>query len=228
MSLEPCNVGPCPVLKPSGRGLQQQPSRCYNCEYKLARGSTSSSSESSRHNSCRSSQESLTSASSVSSSPPIIETHKSSVVCHPLPGVAVQPTGTARHGSRPSVGRSFSFACNKSGHWITPHYSGLPVHLPHQDHSCPPCQLEQLRANSDLEVTREAQKIYPTLKDEMLVRDGRVWDPEIQKKPSLASYIEEKRTEEREMWLHVTRKWTQDLRKRGVLVAEEDGLGLFG
>jgi hypothetical protein len=61
----------------------------------------------------------------------------------------------------------------------------------------------------------------------MLVSPGRQWE-DWQTKPTLESYMEEKRSEERQMWLHVTRKWTQDLKKVRVLVAEEDGLGLLG
>lgn len=60
----------------------------------------------------------------------------------------------------------------------------------------------------------------------MLVRNGRVWE-DWQHKPTLEHFIEEKRVEERQMWLHVTRKWAQDLKKTRILVSEEDGLGLL-
>lgn len=68
---------------------------------------------------------------------------------------------------------------------------------------------------------------YPHLTSEMLVRDGRIWE-DWQTKPTLDKYVEEKRSDEKQLWLHVTRKWTQDLKKLRVLVAEEDGLGLLG
>ncbi|ETI26720.1 hypothetical protein G647_10165 [Cladophialophora carrionii CBS 160.54] len=61
----------------------------------------------------------------------------------------------------------------------------------------------------------------------MLVSPGRQWE-DWQSKPSLEKYIEEKRSDERQLWLHVTRRWTQDLKKVRVLVPEEDGLGLLG
>jgi len=129
--------------------------------------------------------------------------------------------------TRPSsAGKSFSFSCNSSNHYPTPHYSGLPNFLPHQDHPCPPCQLEELRQKADRDVTREAKVEYPSLTGEMLVRNGMI--KEWQAKPTLDKYVDERRTEEREMWLHVGRKWTQDLKKARVLVAEEDGLGLLG
>ena len=44
---------------------------------------------------------------------------------------------------------------------------------------------------------------------------------------TLEKYVSEKRQEEKEMWLHVVRKWTQDLRKLRVLLAAEDGLALL-
>ena len=72
---------------------------------------------------------------------------------------------------------------------------------------------------------RQAKKQYPSLTVEMLIRDGTI--KEFQEKPPWAQYCDEKTTEEREMWIHVTRKWTQDLKKCRVLVAEEDGLGLW-
>lgn len=78
-----------------------------------------------------------------------------------------------------------------------------------------------------MEATASAKAEYPHLTCEMLVSDGRVWE-DWQTKPTLEEYVEEKRSDERQMWLHVTRKWTQDLKKVRVLVAEEDGLGLLG
>jgi ribosomal protein L19E len=78
----------------------------------------------------------------------------------------------------------------------------------------------------DREVTMQARKEYPHLKGEMLVRNGRIredWESNL----TLDKYVNEKRQEEKEMWLHVIRKWTQDLKKMKVLLAEEDGLGLL-
>ncbi|OAL23266.1 hypothetical protein AYO22_06316 [Fonsecaea multimorphosa] len=123
--------------------------------------------------------------------------------------------------------KGFRFSCTSSSHYPTPHYMGLPTFLPHQDHPCPPCQLEEFRMNADREAIASARAQYPHLTCEMLVRDGRKWE-EWQTKPSLEKFVEEKRTDEKQMWLHVTRKWTQDLKKVRVLVSEEDGLGLLG
>lgn len=80
---------------------------------------------------------------------------------------------------------------------------------------------------ADRNATASAIAQFPHLTKDMLVRDGRVWE-EWQKKPTLEEFVEEKRSDERQMWLHVTRKWTQDLKKLRVLVSEEDGLGLLG
>jgi len=149
----------------------------------------------------------------------------------PLPGVVRQPSGSVRYSrnfDRPSSsGRSFSFSCSSSSHFSTPHYSGLPNFLPHQDHPCPPCQIEDLRTKADKEVTAQAIAEFPHLTREMLVRNGRVRE-DWASKLTLEKYVDEKRQEEREVWLHVTRKWMQDLKKARVLIAEEDGLGLFG
>jgi hypothetical protein len=60
----------------------------------------------------------------------------------------------------------------------------------------------------------------------MLVRNGRIrenWESDL----TLDKYVNEKRQEEKQMWLHVVRKWTQDLKKVRVLVSEEAGLGLM-
>lgn len=60
----------------------------------------------------------------------------------------------------------------------------------------------------------------------MLVRNGRIredWESNL----TLEKYVAEKRTDEKQMWHCVIRKWTQDLKKVKVLVAEEDGLGLM-
>jgi len=87
--------------------------------------------------------------------------------------------------------------------------------------------MEEYREKSDREAIASAKAQFPHLTTEMLVRNGRVWE-DWQTKPTLPKFIEEKRTEEKQMWLHVTRKWTQDLKKGRVLVSEEDGLGLMG
>jgi len=110
---------------------------------------------------------------------------------------------------------------------MTPHYMALPNFLPHQDHPCPPCQLEDARMQAAREVVASAKKQYPHLTCEMLVSPGRQWE-DWQTKPSLEKYVEEKQSDERQLWLHVTRRWIQDLKKVRVLVAEEDGLGLLG
>lgn len=80
---------------------------------------------------------------------------------------------------------------------------------------------------ADRDAISSANAQFPHLTSEMLVRNGRVFE-DWQTKPTLDQFVEERRSDERQMWLHVTRKWTQDLKKVRVLVAEEDGLGLLG
>jgi hypothetical protein len=227
MALQPCRTGPCPMLKMTGTGLPPQPYRCYNCQHKAEQNAAIPTSSRHSNTSVNSSTDSISSSSTLSSSPPRFSPPRPSV-SHPLPGVAVQPTGCVRISRAQSSGKSFGFSCKSSDHYPTPHYIALPTYLPHQDHPCPPCQLEDLRVQADQDVARSARAEFPSLKDEMLVHDGRTWDPEIMSKPTIEKYIEERRTEEREMWFHVTRKWTQDLKRARVLVAEEDGLGLLG
>lgn len=231
MGFELCNLGPCPLLKTTGVKLPQQPHKCYNCQSK--RSSASIRPLSSRGGSC-SSTGSLDSVSSTSSTstPPSPISRVDSKVMAPLPGVVRQPSecgDLARTFSRsPSFSsRGFSFSCSSSAHYPTPHYMNLPSFLPHQDHACPPCQLAEHRTRSDKEAIASAIAQFPHLTSEMLVRNGRTWE-DWQTKPTLEKFVEEKRTDERQMWLHVTRKWTQDLKKARVLVAEEDGLGLLG
>jgi len=73
-----------------------------------------------------------------------------------------------------------------------------------------------------------AKAEYPRLTSDMLVRNGRRQDEcEWLGKMTLEKYVEEKREEDRQIWYHATRKWTQDLKRAKVLVAEEDGLGLL-
>jgi len=86
--------------------------------------------------------------------------------------------------------------------------------------------MEEYREKADREAIASARKQFPHLTTDMLVRNGRVWE-DWQTKPTLESFVEERRVEERQMWLHVTRKWTQDLKKGRVLISEEDGLGLL-
>lgn len=213
MSIEPCKLGPCPMIKTCGEKLPPQPYRCYNCLHKLeqkkarpmagsrARGNTLEVGDGAD-----------------------LERAVTYPLAHPLPNVARQPAGCVkiqrRHSDKP-----FSFSCSNSSHYATPHYTSLPLFLPHQDHPCPPCQLTQLRSKGETDVLRQAKIEHPKLTEEMLIRNGCI--KEWQDKPTLAAYLEERVTEERQMWHHVTRKWTQDLRKCRVLVAEEDGLGLL-
>jgi len=144
-----------------------------------------------------------------------------------LPGVARQPASCVQYSCKlSSAEKLFSFSCSSSSHYAVPHYANLPGFLPHQNHECPPCQLELLRVQSDADVARAAKAEYPHLHAEQLVRNGRRQD-EWQGKLTLQRYVEEKRQEERELWEFVRRKWTQDLKAARVLVAEEDGLSLL-
>lgn len=227
MGVETCNLGPCPFLKTTGAKLPQQPFKCYSCQKKLA-SATAPRPPSSRGASCTSSNGSVESYTSSSSAGSRLLTR---TVTAPLPGVARQPTGILQfcttNTNRPrSSSKSFTFSCSSSNHFPSEYYMGLPSFLPHQDHPCPPCQLENLRVRGDREVSLQAKKEFPLLRGEMLVRNGRIredWESHL----TLEKYVTEKRTEEKEMWLHVIRKWTQDLRKLRVLLSEEDGLSLI-
>lgn len=130
--------------------------------------------------------------------------------------------------SRPQSRSSkpFSFTCASREHAAVYHYSNLPGFLPHQNHPCPPCQLENLRALGDVEAISQARTEFPHLKGEMLVRNGRERE-DWKDKLTLDKYIDEKRTDEKQMWHWVIRKWGQDLKKLKILVGEEDGLGLL-
>ncbi|KEF55308.1 uncharacterized protein A1O9_08962 [Exophiala aquamarina CBS 119918] len=234
MRMELCKVGPCPMLKTTGVKLPQQPYKCYNCQNRLS--SSSLRPVSSRGGSCSStgSLDSNGSAGSATTPPSPISpiSRVDSKAMAPLPGVVRQPAECgelARTFSRTQSAsqKAFTFACSSSSHFLTPHYMNLPSYLPHQDHSCPPCQMEEYREKSDRDAIASAKAQFPHLTTEMLVRNGRVWE-DWQTKPTLEKFIEEKRIEEKQMWLHVTRKWTQDLKKGRVLVSEEDGLGLMG
>ena len=232
MGFEPCRLGPCPVLKTCGEKLPQQPYRCYNCQHKResrtsrpppSRGSTSCAPLSPILDA-----EGMDEAGAIA---PFKRAHTFPAalpsVFHPLPNVAKQPSGSVHAAlqKRPSSAKPFKFSCQSSDHVMTPHYYGLPSYLPHQDHTCPPCQLEEMRGKGQTEAIRQAKKEYPSLTTEMLVRAGCI--KEFQRKPTWDEYVDEKLTEDREMWHHVTRKWTQDLKRCRVLIAEEDGLGLF-
>jgi hypothetical protein len=145
-----------------------------------------------------------------------------------LPGVAKQPASAVQYCRKFSskLEKPYRFACSSSSHYAVPHYATLPSFLPHQDHPCPPCQLERLRKDNIRETCASARAQYPSLKAEQLVKNGR---PQIEweGKMTLERYVDEKRMEEKEYWHHLTRKWTQDLRKAKILVAEEDGLSLL-
>jgi len=230
MGFEICNIGPCPLLKTSGMKLPQQPYKCYNCQNRLSNSNLRPVSSRGCSNSSTGSLESHSDGSITPPPSPISRVHSKAAA--PLPGVARQPAECGQLGHRFSRSQSFSskgfhFSCTSSSHYMTPHYMGLPTFLPHQDHPCPPCQLEEARTKADREAIASARAQYPHLTGEMLVSDGRVWQ-EWQTKPSLEKYVEEKRSDERQVWFHVTRKWTQDLKKVRVLVSEEDGLGLLG
>jgi len=225
MGVAPCKLGPCPMIKTTGVKLPQQPFKCYNCQQRRA-SNAAPRPPSSGEPSCASSNGSLDSMVSSSSNA------LARAATAPLPGVARQPTGTLKYCTtspgrpRSTSSRPFSFSCSSANHHPNEFYIGLPSFLPHQDHPCPPCQLEDFRKQGDREVTLQAKKEFPHLRGEMLVRNGRVredWERNL----TLEKYVSEKRQEEKEMWLHVMRKWTQDLRKMRVLLAEEDGLGLI-
>ncbi|ETN43230.1 uncharacterized protein HMPREF1541_02389 [Cyphellophora europaea CBS 101466] len=231
MSIETCKLGPCPVIKTSGTKLPQQPFRCFKCQQR--RTSATAARPVSRLSSCTSSVSSTESGLSRSSTgsvePPTSPLFRTATA--PLPGVALQPAGTVQYcqnivrpRSQPS--KSFSFTCSSNTHGAPDFYGSLPGFLPHQDHPCPPCQLENLRMVGDTEAITLAKSEFPRLRGEMLVRNGRVrenWESNL----TLAKYIAEKRTDEKQMWHWVIRKWTQDLKKVKILIAEEDGLGLL-
>ena len=231
MSLEPCKTGPCPFIK-TAVVKPQQPFRCYNCQQRRISADTPKAPM--RIASCDSSvgsSDSNMTKSSMSSieSPTSPKLYRFPTA--PLPGVALQPKGTLSYCSnastpRPKSAKNFVFACSSSSHYCTPHYANLPSFLPHQNHPCPPCQLEGLKAKGDAEAVSSAKAEFPLLRGEMLVRNGRIRE-DWQSNLTLDKYVAEKRTDERQMWHHVTAKWTQDLKKLNVLVSEEDGLGLL-
>jgi len=230
MSFDVCSLGPCPMLKTTGVKLPQQPYKCYNCQNRLSGSNLRPVSSRGCSDSSAGTMDSRSDGSITPPSSPI--SRVGSMPAAPLPCVARQPKECGELGRRFTRTESFSskafaFSCTSSSHHLTPHYMALPYHMPHQNHCCPPCQLEEFRMKADREAIASARKEYPHLTCEMLVSPGRQWE-DWQTKPTLEKYTDEKRSEERQMWLHVTRKWTQDLKKVRVLVAEEDGLGLLG
>lgn len=238
MNFEPCRLSPCPVIKTCGEKLPQQPYRCYNCQHrkesKTSRPSTRRATTSCAPDATILDSEGLD-AAAVDALSPFRRAHSFPIappmVYAPLPNVAKQPSGSVKIATglaiarRPNSANPFKFTCQTSDHFMPPHYLGLPSHLPHQGHSCPPCQLQEMRSKGESDAYRQAAKEHPRLTVEMLIRGGNI--KEWQEKPTLEQYTDEKLTEEREMWVHVTRKWTQDLKRARVLVSEEDGLGLL-
>lgn len=239
MSFEPCRLSPCPVLKTSGEKLPQQPYRCYNCQHRKESRNSRPPTRGRSNTSCAPNAvlfdtEGMDDAAIATLSPfrraqsfPMVNPS----VYHPLPNVARQPNGCVKLAAglavarRPNSANPFKFVCQSSDHILAPHYLGLPSHLPHQDRACPPCQLQEMRTKGEADAYRQAAKEHPRLTTDMLIRGGNI--KEWQEKPTFEAYADEKITEEREMWVHVTRKWTQDLKRVRVLVAEEDGLGLL-
>lgn len=229
MGFEACKLGPCPVLKTCGDRLPQQPYRCYNCQLrKQGRTSRPSTARTSCAPSAVLDGDEMDAAALIS----VRRAHTFPIsapsVFHALPNVAKQPDNCVQllaMQRRPTSAKPFRFSCQSSSHTMTPHYFGLSSHLPHQDHACPPCQLQEMRSKGQADVVKQARERYPKLTVEMLIRDGTI--KEFQEKPTWEQFLDEAVTEEHELWHHVTRKWTQDLQKCRVLVAEEDGLGLL-
>jgi len=83
-----------------------------------------------------------------------------------------------------------------------------------------------MRVEGDREVSAAARASYPSLTAEQLIINN-IRQDNWEGKPTLQWYVGEKRQEEKELWLHVTRRWTQDLRSKKVLLDEVDGLGLL-
>lgn len=219
MSLDFCTGGPCPLLKGTGKSLPQQPRCCYNCQKK--RNQSNASSTSSSRASC---------GSSVSSD----DSDHLAALTSSVPRMNTKPPAAGDYVMRPcmqSYGSSvyqktFSFACNHD-HPPPPQYDSLPAFLPHQNHDCPCCQFEAVRARSDIDITADAVGSWP------LVREDRQKSkrPEWEWKESLGAqgrYIDERRQEEKEMLYMVARKWEQDLRAMRVMFGGEAGASLMG
>jgi len=152
MGFETCPMAPCPILRTISPKLPCQPYRCYNCERKRS----ATSSPTSSRPSCGSSVGSFDSASSMSSvsSDNLVKSPTSSTgVCSfmtALPGVAKQPSSCIQYARKATqYEKAYKFTCSSSNHYPLPHYSTLPSHLPHQNHDCPQCQLENMRLEGD-------------------------------------------------------------------------------
>jgi len=223
-------------LKTTGVKLPQQPYRCYNCERKRSATSSPISSRPSCDSSVASSVGSYDSASSMSSvgsdtlvncGPTSARRDVCKIMSAALPGVAKQPSSTIQYCRKMThTEKAFAFKCSSSNHYPVPHYATLPAFLPHQDHACPSCQLEDMRIAGDREVHAQALAQYPSLTAEQLIVNN-IRQDKWEGKPTLEWYVSEQRAEEKQLWMMVTRKWTQDLRSKKVLVDEEDGLGLW-
>jgi hypothetical protein len=220
MSLEFCPGSPCPLLKSTGKSLPQQPRRCYNCQKK--RDESTASSTSSSRASCSSSSSNEDSNGHLAA------------ITSAMPKVLTKSLKAGEYKMRPclqSYGscqnqKTFSFACNHD-HAPPPHYDSLPAFLPHQNHDCPCCQFEAVRARSDIDITADAISSWP------LVREDRQKSrrPDWEWKDSLGAqqrYIDERRQEEKEMLFMVARKWEQDLRAMRVMCDGEGGASLMG
>ena len=226
MSLDICKHAPCPLLKSCGKGLPQQPRRCYNCEKRRVEGtpSTASSSRSSCSGSVSSQEETLNHTTSLTSPLPTPSMPKVCVKSLKAGEYSMRPTLQCYGGG--SYQKTFSFTC-KHDHAPPPHYDSLPAFLPHQNHDCPCCQFDAVRVKSDTDITSDAVSSWPMVRDDR-VKSGRPeweWD---ESRGALDRYIEERRQEEREMLFMVTRKWEQDLRGMRVMCDGEGGCSLMG
>lgn len=220
MSLDFCSVGPCPLLKSTGKSLPQQPRCCYNCQRK--RNESNASSDSSSRSSCSSSDSSDDITGHLAALTPT------------LPKVVTKSLRAGDYVMRPcmqSYGSSqcqktFSFACSHD-HAPPPQYDSLPAFLPHQNHDCPCCQFEAVRARSDTDIISDAVGSWSLVKEDR----QRTKRPEWEWKECLGAqkrYIEERRQEEREMLYMVARKWQQDLKAMRVICDDEGGASLMG
>jgi hypothetical protein len=218
MSLDFCSGGPCPLLKSTGKSLPQQPRRCYNC---LKKRDESNVSTSSSRSSCSSdsSDDSSNHLTALSPSLPKV------MIKSPRAGDYVMRPCVQSYGSS-QYQKTFSFACSHD-HAPPPQYDSLPAFLPHQNHDCPCCQFEAVRARSDSDIIADAVGSWS------LVREDRQKNkrPEWEWKESLGAqerYIDERRQEEKEMLYMVARKWQQDLKAMKVVCDGEGGASLMG
>lgn len=220
MSLDICPTGPCPLLKSTGKSLPQQPRCCYNCQKK--RNESNASSSSSTRSSCNSS------VSSDDLTGPLAS------LTSPLPKVNTKSLKAGDYTLRPAMQsygscgyqKTFSFACS-ADHPPPAQYDSLPAFLPHQNHSCPGCQFEALRARSEKDITADAISSWPLVREDRQKTKRPAWEW----KESLGAkerYIEERQQEEKEMLFMVARKWEQDLRGMRVMCDGEGGSSLMG